>query len=116
MPLIYHLLPAAEAEGVLQRREYKAASLETQGFIHASCSVDQALRVANRLFAGHDTLAVLCIDRARVEAPVRDEEAGDPEAFPHIFGPLNTDAIVEVRELQPDDGGRFAAWDPSGRG
>ena len=112
MQIIYHLLPAAEAEGVLQRRHYEAASLETQGFIHASGSVEQALRVANRRYAGHHALAVLCIDRARIEAPVRDEEASDPEPFPHIFGPLNTDAIVEVRELRRDHAGRFAALSP----
>ena len=112
MQLIYHLLPISEAAGVLERRRYEAASLETQGFIHTSGSMDQALRVANRLYAGHDALAVLCIDRARIEAPVRDEEAGDPQPFPHIFGPLNTDAIVEVRELRRDRSGRFAALNP----
>ena len=112
MQLIYHLLPISEAVGVLERRRYEAASLETQGFIHPSGSRAPELGLANRRSAGPAAVAVLCIDRARIEAPVRDEEAGDPQPFPHIFGPLNTDAIVEVRELRRDRSGRFAARNP----
>ncbi len=103
--MIFHLLPAAEAPGVLAQAEYRPPSLEQQGFIHAAGSAAQALRVANRLFRQHERVAVLCIARARVRAEIREEEAGDAEPFPHIYGPLNTDAIVEVRELRRDASG-----------
>jgi uncharacterized protein (DUF952 family) len=29
------------------------------------------------------------------------------EVFPHLYGPLNTDAVIEVLDLVPDDSGKF---------
>ena len=48
---------------------------------------------------------VLTIDKDRVSSPMRYE---DPDnVFPHIYGPLNRDAIVDVRDIPRSDGGRF---------
>ena len=107
MDLIYHLVPAEEWERFEGALLYTAPSLSGQGFLHAAGSVEQALRVANRRFRGQGKLLALCIDKSRVRPEVRYEEAGDPEPFPHILGPLNTDAIVEVRELRRDSSGPF---------
>jgi uncharacterized protein (DUF952 family) len=101
------VLAAADAE-IAARDEYTAPSLATEGFLHASGSVDQLLRVANRKFSGEPRLAVLCVDPARVVSEVRYEQGRDPAPFPHIYGPLNGNAIVELKELRRGPEGRFA--------
>lgn len=42
---------------------------------------------------------LLEIDSARLGAPVRFEEGEPGEDFPHLYGELNTDAVVNVRAL-----------------
>jgi uncharacterized protein (DUF952 family) len=108
---IYHILPAAEARRILGQPAYRPPSLRDQGFIHAAANPEQALRVANRLFRQHPSVSVLCIARSRVQAEVCDERAaGDPDAFPHIYGPLNTDALVTTVDLVQDASGAFTRF------
>ncbi|MBI3743597.1 MAG: DUF952 domain-containing protein [Chloroflexi bacterium] len=107
--VLYLLLPADEAADVRSRASFTTPSLEAQGFIHASGSLAQAIRVANRKFAATPRLTALAVDRRRIASPVRDEWANDAKPFPHIYGPLNTDAITEVLHLKRDASGKFIA-------
>jgi len=72
-----------------------------QGFIHASTRA-QVLETANLFYSGQDGLVLLCIDASRVTAPVKREAASgnahrpDAGRFPHIYGPLNLDAVTLV--------------------
>ncbi|MEU5801660.1 DUF952 domain-containing protein [Streptomyces sp. NPDC047804] len=72
----------------------------TAGTYDIHCSLPHQLPAVARAVYGSDTgnLVVLVIDTGRVPAPVR-YEAMEPggEEFPHIYGPLPTDAVVEVR-------------------
>ena len=63
---------------------------------------EQVAAVGERFFHGVRGLLLLVIDRARVAAPVRDEGAGG-DLFPHIYGPLNLDAITRVAEVRGFD-------------
>ncbi|QES45579.1 DUF952 domain-containing protein [Streptomyces venezuelae] len=77
----------------------RGKTLGDVGFIH--CSLPEQLPgVAAFLYGGYDgpdELVVLDIDSARVTAPVRFEAARPgAEEFPHIYGPLPVDAVVEV--------------------
>ncbi|MEU1771796.1 DUF952 domain-containing protein [Streptomyces sp. NPDC019922] len=76
----------------------RGRTLGEEGFIH--CSLPHQLPAVERAVYGSDTgnLVVLVMDTGRVPAPVR-YEAMEPggEEFPHIYGPLPTDAVVEVR-------------------
>jgi uncharacterized protein (DUF952 family) len=56
------------------------------------------VRVANARFAGARDLVLLCVAVDRLVAPLRYER-GDPgsvELFPHLYGPLEVDAVVRV--------------------
>jgi uncharacterized protein (DUF952 family) len=56
------------------------------------------VRVANARFAGVRDLVLLCVAADRLEAPLR-YEPGDPgsdELFPHLYGPLNADAVLRA--------------------
>jgi uncharacterized protein (DUF952 family) len=54
------------------------------------------VRVANARFAGAVDLVLLCVDADRLRSPLRYEpgDAGSAELFPHLYGPLNTDAVA----------------------
>ena len=105
MRRIYHLVPpsiwSAGGDG-----PYRAASLETEGFIHCSFK-DQVARVANLFYADQTELLALCIDPGRLTHTVRDEDVGTGERFPHLYGPIEREAVVAVIPLQRDAAGRW---------
>jgi uncharacterized protein (DUF952 family) len=107
MRRIYHIVPRDTWErsaGV-----YRADSLATEGFTHCSYR-DQVAWVANQFYAAQGDLLVLCIDPDRLRSPVRDEAPGTGERFPHVYGPIEREAVVEVRPLGrgPDGSWVFA--------
>ncbi|MFE7751749.1 DUF952 domain-containing protein [Streptomyces sp. NBC_01341] len=76
----------------------RGRTLKEEGFIH--CSLPHQLPAVARALYGPDPggLVVLVIDGERLGSPVRFE-AMKPggEEFPHIYGPIPVDAVVEVR-------------------
>jgi len=85
---------------------FTTPSLETQGFIHASGTLAQAIRVANR--KSRRRLASHTRGRSSPHRVARPRRVGERRrALPHIYGPLNTDAIVEVVHLKRDSSGKF---------
>ncbi len=103
---VYHLVPRSVWERDLAQ-PYRADSLATEGFIHCSFA-DQVARSANRFYANAVDLLVLTIDPARLASPLRDEPAGDGHSYPHVYGPLNRDAVTAVVPLTRDPDGRWA--------
>jgi len=112
MPIIYHLAVGAEweagaASSEYGAGEYRAGSLPEEGFIHCSEDEAQMLRVANRLFNGRTDLIVLDLNVDTLTSPLKREPSRSGEIYPHIYGPINTDAVVRVRRLVPDADGIF---------
>jgi uncharacterized protein (DUF952 family) len=107
--VILHITTAGAWADARRRGSYEAASLAAEGFIHCS-TPEQVLAVANQRFRGCRDLVVLHVDEARLTAPVRYEnlEGGD-QLFPHVYGPLNADAVVGATPLEPQPNGGFAA-------
>jgi uncharacterized protein (DUF952 family) len=107
--VIFHLAAEADWEAARRAGAYTADSLSTEGFIHCS-TPDQIVRVANARFRGRHDMVLLHIAVDRLRAPVRYEnlEGGD-ELFPHIYGPLNIDAVARVTAFQPDADGGFGS-------
>jgi uncharacterized protein (DUF952 family) len=103
--MIVHLCERTAWDVALSQGSYQAVSLEKEGFIHAS-RPEQALATANRFFRGQSGLVVLWIDPQRLKAPLR-LEAADGDTFPHIYGPLNLDAVVAVSPIEADGDGIF---------
>lgn len=111
--LIYHIALAADWEQARAAGEYtvstRGLSLEQVGYIHAS-QERQVDQVANAFYRDAGELVILTIDTDRVRAEIRVEQlAGTDEPFPHIYGPLNTDAVTEARPFPPGPDGRFAS-------
>ena len=108
---IYHLTPTHYFESLNPAEAYLPADFDADGFIHCSADEDQMLEVANRFYKSEPgDFVLLVIDEDAVEAEVRHEDAApepDGNLYPHIYGPLNRDAIVEARPMQRKPDGTF---------
>jgi uncharacterized protein (DUF952 family) len=107
MTVIYHLITRTAWEAARSASEYRAESLETEGFIHCSQDLEQMLQVANRLYAGRDDMLVLEVDTDRLDSPIKREPSRSGEIYPHIYGPLNKNAVVRALSLKADANGSF---------
>ena len=93
---------------------YLADSLSMEGFIHCS-KPSQIVGVANTFYHGQRGLVLLVIDPLKLQAEMKWEPPAEPEPtharagelFPHIYGPLNLDAVVYVLPFEPDEDGNF---------
>ena len=100
---IFHIATAADWRQTLESGSYTTSTvgrtLEEEGFIHASRR-DQVQGVFDRYYAGlGEHLVLLTIDPARLtEAEVRVEAVGD-DSYPHVYGPINRSAVVDVVPL-----------------
>jgi uncharacterized protein (DUF952 family) len=109
--LIYHIAEAAKWLDAQHVHEYRQSTigrtLEDEGFIHCG-RADQVERVANAAYRAREDLVLLVIDPSKLRASVRYENLeGGSELFPHVYGPLNVEAIVEVATFRPGPTGRF---------
>jgi len=109
--VIYHIASVGDWERAQRDGHYstssRGVSLEEEGFIHASTAA-QVEGVANRYYAGVTDLVLLVIDEGRLTSELRyDDVPGQPAPYPHIYGPLNVDAVVEARPFAAGSDGQF---------
>ena len=104
--LIYHITSAAQWASAQAAGTYRGDTLESEGFIHASVG-RQLAATAQRFYRGRAGLVILCIDPGRVNAELRFEAADNGDFFPHIYGPLNIDAVVEAVDFPVAADGGF---------
>jgi uncharacterized protein (DUF952 family) len=108
MTMIYHITTAADWEAAQAQGHYTVASLTSEGFIHCS-KLEQVVATANRHYPGQRGLILLSIITDRVIAEIRAENlSGGSELFPHIYGPINLDAVNAVLPFEPGADGRFS--------
>lgn len=113
---ILHITSRKEWIQATRAGEYSAPSLATDGFIHGS-TIKQVLPVAAKYYREQTGLVLLEIDPKRLVSELKWESpsgGGPPpgvpegEAFPHIYGPINLDAVVQVLDFEPGDDGEFS--------
>lgn len=102
----FHLIPvvvwdAADADTPLVRE-----SLDDEGFIHCTDGPDALIATAERHYRDdpRDFLA-LTVDLDAVSSPWRYDDPGKP--YPHIYGPIDRAAIVDVTPVSRAVDGRF---------
>ena len=71
---------------------------EFENFIHC-CKAHQIGGVLSRYFAGETDLLILHIDETKLKPPLRYETGTGNELFPHLYGEINKDAIVEIKQI-----------------
>ena len=104
---VFHITTRPLWEAAAASGEYRGETFETEGFIHAS-DESQVIATANRFYRGVDDLIVLRIETDRLRSRLIWEKATDvDELFPHIFGPIHVNAVIEVIPLVAEAAGEF---------
>ena len=106
MTYILHITTRYYWETAKNIGTYRSDSLATEGFIHCSTAA-QVLGSANRFFKDKKDLVILSIDPALVRSEIRYEGADPNNLFPHIYGELNIDAVVQATDLEATPDGSF---------
>ena len=114
--MIYHIATASDWAQAQRDGQYttstRGRTLAEEGFIHASTAGQVAL-VANSFYQGEPDLLLLVIDADRVAEEIRYEPVpGQAQPYPHIYGPLNIDAVIRTRPFRPAPDGQFSFTAP----
>lgn len=108
MKIIYHLCPVEYYAATSDQSDYLPADYAREGFIHCTRGAEQVVVVANRYYrADLQPFQVLIIDEAALTAQLKNEPAADGLLYPHIYGPLNRDAILKIVPLPRLPDGTF---------
>jgi uncharacterized protein (DUF952 family) len=100
MNTILHITQRPKWAAAKNLGRYRADTLDAEGFIHCSTAA-QVIGSANRFFLGQSDLVILVIDGDRTRSEIRYEGADPHNLFPHIYGELNIDAVVQAIDLAP---------------
>ena len=103
---IFVLMSKATLRESQSSGQFAPESLQTEKFIHAS-PADQLTRVANKYYSENNTVYVAVVKKTAVQAPIKWEPATGG-LYPHIYGPLNMSAVVELQPFFRNEDGNFA--------
>lgn len=106
MVIILHIAKQEQWEHAKRTGVYAGDTLESEGFIHCS-TPKQIIKVANALFHGQKGLVLLVIESDKVKSKILYESVEGGECYPHIYGPLNIDAVVKVLRFESKKDGTF---------
>jgi uncharacterized protein (DUF952 family) len=102
----FHLVPTESWERQKSGPTYVPDAYESDGFVHLTIGESNLIEVAN-LFYKQDSreYSVLELEKERISARVQfDDDSG---RYPHVYGPLNVDAVVSVYPVWRDADGKF---------
>ncbi|NWJ98670.1 MAG: DUF952 domain-containing protein [Chloroflexi bacterium] len=110
----FHMVPRDyyEAQPIEQNYQPEPMVLGQEDFIHCTNHPEDVVAVGARYYLSDPRpFYLLIIDLEKVAVPVRYDAPG--ERYPHIYGPLNRDAIIEQRHLERTPDGHFLAPNPA---
>ena len=103
--MIYHIAERSVWENCSGKGTYVPKEFESEGFIHCS-NLTQVENTAHNYYEGQGDLVLLVIDEGSLESEVVYENLmGGDELFPHLYGELQTEAVIDVVDLN---------WGPEG--
>lgn len=107
-PMLLHITTPDAWAQAQRTGTYTDPSLDAEGFIHCS-TPEQVLIPANERFAGRTDLCLLVIDAdALTERLVFEDCYETGMEFPHVYGPINIDAVTATVDFPCSTDGSFA--------
>ena len=98
---IYHIVLPEVWERFKDRPSYAPESLTSEGFIHCSYP-GQLEAVLKRYYRGVEKVLILKIDTEKLYAKLVKEPSTNNEMYPHLYGRLNHNAVVDIEERTLD--------------
>jgi len=96
---LFHLAMAEDWNAASLSGQYDMSTrglrLDQVGFIHLSWR-EQVAATFERFYADAESVVLLTIDAARLTAPLRADAIPSGELFPHLYGPLPIEAVVDA--------------------
>ena len=102
---IYHIVSPSWWETFANKDYYESETLSEENFIHLS-TLEQVNGTLANYFTGSKRLFLLHINASKLTSNLVYEDLFETGiAFPHLYGRLNKEAVVEVQELLADENG-----------
>ncbi len=99
---IYHITTPQQWAQAQEQGCYRPEGYALEGFIHC-CEASQIQGVVSRYFQGRTNLLMLKLNPKQLTADVRYERLrADLDAFPHLYGPLNLDAVCDTEAFSAE--------------
>lgn len=96
---LYRLILPEQWKQAVQNGFFEGSATDrADGFIHLS-TAGQVIETAGRWFSGTPELALLRLDRNRLAGAVRLEESRQGDLYPHLYGLLPIEAVMEIWNL-----------------
>jgi len=103
--IIYHMCKADEWAQAQASGTYPGSSQDqADGFIHFS-TYEQVWTSAAKHRCGQDGILLLAVDTTALGDALKWEASRGGALFPHLYGPLNTDDVIDTEPLPLDDNG-----------
>ncbi len=92
----FHYTPVDFFDSLDPAADYMPPAYKQEGFIHCTDGAANMVEVANLHYRQDPRdFYVLYLDKEKISSPIKYEDPN--EIYPHIYGPLNRDAIVEQK-------------------
>lgn len=105
-PTTYHIVAAEYWRDTDRDAPYEPPGFVDEGFIHCTDGAENVAAVADRHYRDDRRMYIaLVIDKALVQPKIIYED--DTGIYPHIYGPLNRDAILTLLPLHRNADGSF---------
>ena len=107
MPELFHIAMPDDWDAAQTAGAYdvstRGRTLADEGYIHCSFA-EQLAPTASRFYGDVAKVVVLRIDPDRLTSAVVVEDlVGSGEQFPHVYGPINLDAVVGADTIAVSD-------------
>ena len=97
--MIYHVTTKSQWNEALSKGYFEVPSLQIEGFIHMS-KENQVAGVLDRYYKNVSNLVLLHVEENKLTAEIKLELSPSiNQEFPHIYGPINLDAVVKIEKL-----------------
>ncbi|MGI9354198.1 MAG: DUF952 domain-containing protein [Rhizobiaceae bacterium] len=103
--IIFKIADRQAWAGAREKGEFGGAPVDiTDGFIHFS-TAEQVRETATKHFAGADNLVLIAVDAAKLLGKIVWEPSRGGALFPHLYEPLNVDAVLWEKPIPLQDDG-----------
>ncbi len=96
---LYKVVSLATWETVQLDGVFRGAGIDiSDGFIHLSAA-DQVVETVRKHFAGEQDLLLISVDADALGDDLRWEPSRGGALFPHVYGQINLDAVIDAVPL-----------------